>query len=125
MIKDIIPQNKLETLLGDHIKDAIIAINSSEEANKEILLEIFSKDYSPASKEYILSALYPGEYLIDCAKRYLEDNKGLGYADFAKIDMLRLQKELLEKLGVQYNDLGIVKSEHFQYKNKRFGFCRP
>ena len=33
--------------------------------------------------------LYPGEYLIDCARRYLEDNKGLSYADFAKNDMLR------------------------------------
>ena len=34
----------------------------------------------------------------------------------------KIQKELLEKLGIQHNDLGIVKSEHFQYKNKRFGF---
>jgi len=40
MIENVISQNKLETLLGDHIKDAIIAINSSEENNKDILLEI-------------------------------------------------------------------------------------
>jgi len=40
MIENVIPQNKLETLLGDHIKDAIIAINSSEENDKEILVEI-------------------------------------------------------------------------------------
>jgi len=46
MIKDIIPQNKLETLLGDHIKDAIIAINSSEQTNKEILLEIGKNEIS-------------------------------------------------------------------------------
>ncbi len=47
--------------------------------------------------------LYPGEYLIDCAKRYLEDNKGLSYADFAKQDMLRLQKELLEKFRTHFD----------------------
>lgn len=47
--------------------------------------------------------LYPGEYLIDCAKRYLKDNKGLSYADFAKADMLRLQKELLEKFGTHFD----------------------
>ena len=47
--------------------------------------------------------LYPGEYLIDCAKRYIKDNKGLSYADFAKQDMLRLQKELLEKFRTHFD----------------------
>ncbi len=47
--------------------------------------------------------LYPGEYLIDCAKRYLKDNKGLSYGDFAKADMLRQQKELLEKFGTHFD----------------------
>lgn len=47
--------------------------------------------------------LYPGEYLIDCAKRYLEDNKGLSYADFAKQDMLTCQKNLLEKFGTHFD----------------------
>ena len=47
--------------------------------------------------------LYPGEYLIDCAKRYLKDNKSLSYADFAKQDMLRLQKELLEKFRTHFD----------------------
>ena len=47
--------------------------------------------------------LYPGEYLVDCAKRYLEDNKGQSYADFARFDMLRLQKELLEKFGTHFD----------------------
>ncbi len=47
--------------------------------------------------------LYPGEYLIDCAKRYLKDNKGLSYGDFAKSDMIRLQKELLEKFNTHFD----------------------
>ena len=32
------------------------------------------------------------------------------------------QKEMFDKLGVEYVDLGEVKSEYFQYKHKRFGF---
>ena len=47
--------------------------------------------------------LYPGEYLIDCAKRYLKDNKDLSYADFARFDMLAQQKELLEKFGTHFD----------------------
>ena len=38
MIENIVEQSKLETMLGDHIKDAIIAINSSNNTNKNILL---------------------------------------------------------------------------------------
>ena len=47
--------------------------------------------------------LYPGEYLIDCAKRYLQNDRGLSYADFAKGDMLNIQKKLLEKFGVHFD----------------------
>ena len=47
--------------------------------------------------------LYPGEYLIDCAKRYIKDSKNLSYSDFAKQDMLRLQKELLEKFRTHFD----------------------
>lgn len=38
MIENIVDQSRLETMLGDHIKDAIIAINSSNNTNKNILL---------------------------------------------------------------------------------------
>lgn len=64
--------------------------------------------------------MYPGEYLIDCAKRYLEDNKGLNYADFAKADMLRQQQELLEKFGTHFD---LFFSELSLYKNKEVESC--
>ena len=38
MIEKIIEQSKLETMLGDHLKDAMIAINSSNNTYKSILL---------------------------------------------------------------------------------------
>lgn len=40
LIENIISQDKFETLLGDHIKDAIIAINTSENQNKSIIVII-------------------------------------------------------------------------------------
>ncbi len=64
--------------------------------------------------------MYPGEYLIDCAKRYLKDNKGLNYANFAKQDMLRLQKELLEKFGTHFD---LFFSELSLYENKEVESC--
>ena len=64
--------------------------------------------------------MYPGEYLIDCAKRYLEDNKCLNYADFAKQDMLRQQKELLEKFGTHFD---LFFSELSLYENKEVESC--
>lgn len=36
LIEKFIPQNKLETLIGDHVKDAIIAINSGNKTSKNI-----------------------------------------------------------------------------------------
>ncbi|MBP3502857.1 MAG: hypothetical protein J6K42_05240 [Clostridia bacterium] len=38
LINNFIPKNKLETLIGDHIRDAIIAINFSNNVNKEIFV---------------------------------------------------------------------------------------
>lgn len=44
LINKIIPQNKLVTLIGDHIRDAIIAINYSNNKFKSILVMLGIKD---------------------------------------------------------------------------------
>lgn len=64
--------------------------------------------------------LYRGEYLIPCAKKYIEDNKGLSYADFAKQDMLNLQKELLKKFRT---DFDLFFSETTLYKDGEVEKC--
>ena len=64
--------------------------------------------------------MYPGEYLIDCAKRYIEQKSTLPYAEFAKADMLRLQKELLEKFGTHFD---LFFSELSLYENKEVDKC--
>ena len=58
--------------------------------------------------------------MIDCAKRYIDDNKGLSYGDFAKADMLRLQKELLEKFRTHFD---LFFSELDLYKNREVDKC--
>lgn len=40
MVNNLIPESKLEILLADHIKDAIIAINYSENSNRSILARL-------------------------------------------------------------------------------------
>lgn len=44
MINNLIEVNKLETMIGDHIRDAIIAVNSSNNTNKEIFVILGSFD---------------------------------------------------------------------------------
>ncbi len=44
LINNIISKNKLETLIGDHIRDAINAVKSSNTENKEILAILGIKD---------------------------------------------------------------------------------
>jgi len=44
LVNNIIPKNRLETLIGDHVRDAINAVKLSEIENKEILVIIGLKD---------------------------------------------------------------------------------
>lgn len=50
LINNVIPKNKLETLIGDHLRDAINAVNSAKTENKEILAILGIKE-----KKYELS----------------------------------------------------------------------
>jgi len=44
LVNEIIPKNKLETLIGDHIRNAIIAINFSKNKNRSILVILGTKE---------------------------------------------------------------------------------
>ena len=44
MIKNLISENELEILIADHIKDAIIAINHSDNSNRSILVRVGKMD---------------------------------------------------------------------------------
>ena len=55
LVNNVITKNKLETLIGDHLRDAINAVNLSRGENKEILAVIGIKD-----KKYELSIFDTG-----------------------------------------------------------------
>ncbi len=64
--------------------------------------------------------LYPGDYLIDCAKRYIETGSDMSYGDFAKQDMLRQQKELLKEFKT---DFDVFFSELSLYDDNEVASC--
>lgn len=65
LVNKIIPINKLETLIGDHIRNAIIAVNSSDNTYKSILVIIGRKN-----KNYELCIYDSGiEFEIDTLEK--------------------------------------------------------
>ncbi len=64
--------------------------------------------------------LYKGDYLIPVAKKYISDNRGQSYADFAKEEMLNLQKDLLKKFRT---DFDLFFSETSLYKDNEVDSC--
>ena len=65
LVNNIIPKNKLETLIGDHLRDAINAVNLSDLENREILAILGVKD-----KKYELSIFDTGvDFEIDTLVR--------------------------------------------------------
>ena len=65
LVNNVIPKNKLETLIGDHLRDAINAINKSRGENKEILAVLGIKD-----KKYEFSVFDTGvDFEIDTLVR--------------------------------------------------------
>lgn len=82
-------------------------------------LELRVKELNGEKVEWPEDA-YKGDYLIDCAKRYIESGTNEPYGEFAKKDMLRLQKELLEKFGTKFD---CFFSETTLYKNNEVENC--
>ena len=82
-------------------------------------LELRIKELKGETVEWPEDA-YKGDYLIDCAKRYIEQNSKEPYGEFAKKDMLRLQKDLLEKFETHFD---CFFSETTLYKNNEVEKC--
>jgi len=77
--------------------------DAGNQINKLALsLELRVKELEGEKVEWPEDA-YKGDYLIDCAKRYIKSGKKEAYGEFAKKDMLRLQKELLEKFRTNFD----------------------
>lgn len=84
LINNIIPKNKLETLIGDHIRDAINAVNIEEVEIKEILVIIGIKDNKYELCIYDTGIEFKKETLLKLGQENVTTNKdkggqGIGY----------------------------------------------
>ena len=72
MTNNYIPKEELEILLADHIKDAIIAINYSDNVNKSILVKLGKIDETYGLYIYDSGAEFEKETLEKELNRYLK-----------------------------------------------------
>lgn len=63
---------------------------------------------------------YPGEYLVECAKKYISEGSDEDYASYAKREMLNLQKALLERFRTHFD---LFFSETSLYENDEVDEC--
>ena len=126
LVNHIIPKNKLATMIGDHIRDAIIAINSSKTTDREIFAILGIKD-----KKYELCIYDTGiEFEIDTLlKLGLEqvtthkDTGGSGIGFLTTFETLNetksslIIKELSGSEGNHYTKAVIIRFDNkHQYK---------
>ena len=78
MIENIISESALETLLGDHIKDAIIAINCSNNTNRRILVVISIVDKCYEINFYDTGIEFEIDTLIKLGKEQITTHKETG-----------------------------------------------
>lgn len=78
MVEDIISESALETLLGDHIKDAIIAINCSNNTNRRTLVVISIVDKCYEINFYDTGIEFEIDTLIKLGKEQITTHKETG-----------------------------------------------
>ncbi len=65
--------------------------------------------------------LFCPERLLEHAFSLLNQNGEMLIINQGKTEA-EVQRKMLEKLQIKYNDLGIIKNNYFEYQNERFGF---
>ena len=78
LIDKIIPKDKFETLLGDHLKDAIIAINSSDKTYKSILVILGIVDDCYELSIYDTGIEFEIETLLKLGKERITTHNDIG-----------------------------------------------
>ena len=130
MINKIIPKDKLVTLIGDHLRDAIIAINSSNNKFRSIFAIIGKTD-----SYYEFCVLDTGiefevETLLDLGTKPItthKDTGGTGFGFMTTFETLKATKgslEIEEKHKMNENDytkaVKIIFDDKSQYRIKSY-----
>lgn len=110
MINQIIPKDKLVTLIGDHLRDAIIAINSSNNSFKSIIAILGKADEFYEFCVFDTGIEFELETLLDLGTKPItthKDTGGTGYGFMTTFETLRETKGSLvieEKHKMSEND---------------------
>ena len=98
MINNLISENDLEVLIADHIKDAIIAINNSDNENRSILIRIGKIDGIDSLYIYDSGIEFEKEVLDNLGKKPITthaDSGGTGMGFMNTFDTLNKTKASL------------------------------
>ena len=109
LVKNKISKNKLETLIGDHIKDAIIAINNSKNKYKSILVILGVKDNCYELCIYDTGIEFEIETLLKLGLEAVTTHKDIGGSGIGFITTFETLKECKASL--------IIKEMHQECEN--------
>ena len=109
MVHNLVKEEELETLLADHIKDAIIAINHTDNANRSILVRLGNIDDIYSLYIYDSGVEFKPEVLESLGKKPCttyanEGGTGMGFMN--TFDIVRKHKAslIIEEIGKPVKD---------------------
>lgn len=114
-----IPQNKLETMLADHIRDAIIAINCSENKDRRIKVVLDKEDNNYQIKFYDTGIEFEIETLSNLGLKRITTHKSAGGSGIGFMTTFETLKQCKASLIIEeYSDLEYTKAVIIKFDNK-------
>ena len=122
MVNNLITENELEILIADHIKDAIIAINHSDNSNRSILVRIGKIDNVYSLYIYDSGIEFTKEVLDNLGKKPITthaDTGGTGMGFMNTFDTLNKTKAslIINEIGKPCED-NYTKALIFKFDNQ-------
>lgn len=114
-----IPQSKLETMLADHIRDAIIAINCSENKDRRIKVVLDKEDNNYQIKFYDTGIEFEIETLSNLGLKRITTHKSAGGSGIGFMTTFETLKQCKASLIIEeYSDLEYTKAVIIKFDNK-------
>lgn len=114
-----IPQSKLETMLADHIRDAIIAINCSDNRKRKIKLVLDKEDNNYQIKFYDTGIEFEIETLSNLGLKRITTHKSTGGSGIGFMTTFETLKQCKASLIIEeYSNQEYTKAVIIKFDNK-------
>ena len=114
-----IPQSKLETMIADHIRDAIIAINCSDNKKRKIKVVLDKEDNNYQIKFYDTGIEFEIETLSKLGLKRATTHKSTGGSGIGFMTTFETLKQCKASLIIEeYSDLEYTKAVIIKFDNK-------